>query len=298
MARDVKLEAAAVNLRISDEEKRDYPKLLKRISDIRRGFQVFGDTYIAIRYFDPKGGLGIFVKYTEIDVGGDWFDLEEFEKATPDKLDSIAIPANLRPNHAQFYFILNKNLHVVAFSSYAESKGLSPRAIEKYFKNVFAIPEIVQEFGIIEVDLVQDFEDAMELLERDGIREISIKIRRPNPDDIGDDLAAVMEDRLKEQGAEEYEEDLRTKSGPGISPNDRTKKLALIGAENGSVRVKSPVNGVLKWQDTASSPLTEVVKYKGDESEFVVFEQLAKKLFKKIADVRKSLQNPDPEPGV
>jgi len=298
MPRDIKQEAAAVNLRISDEDKRNYPKLLKYLSDLRRGFKVFGDTFIAIRYFDERSRMGIFVKYTEIDVSGDWFDLEVFEKATPEKLRSIDIPASLRPNHAQFYFILSNDLHVVAFSSYADSKALSPRQVEKYFKSVLSLPDIVGRFGLIEADVVQDFEDVLALLERGGIRELNIRIRRPNSDDVGDDLAAVIEERLKEQRAEEYEESLRSKSEAGIEPNDRTKKLALVGAENGSVRVKSPVNGVMKWQDTASTPLTEVATLKADDSEFVTFEQLAKRIFKRIFDVRKAVQAGDVEGSV
>lgn len=290
MARHIKQEVCAVNLRISNEEKRNYARLLKKLFDLRRGFKVHGDTYVAIQHFDERTGFGTFSKYTEIEIDGEWFDLEIFDAATPEKLDKINIPENLRPNLTKFYFQLGINLHVVAFSSYTDSKNLSPKAIEKYFRSGVVVPEIFHDFGRVDVDVVQDYDDVLSLLMRDGIREIDISIKRPNPDDIGDDLAKIIEERLKGQNAEEYVESLKTSSEKGIQVNERTRNLAIVGAENGSVRVKSPVNGVMKWQDTSNTPLTEVEKYAPDESEYNVFSRLVRRIFQRIREMRQELQ--------
>ena len=34
----------------------------------------------------------MFSKYSEIDIDGDWFDLEDFGPAGPDKIDEVSIP--------------------------------------------------------------------------------------------------------------------------------------------------------------------------------------------------------------
>lgn len=90
MARDPKLEVGALNLRIPASHNRDYRALIQRIADLRRGVRVYGDSYVAIQLFVPEeDNLGVIAKYTEIDIDGDWFDLDDFDAATPERLSEI-----------------------------------------------------------------------------------------------------------------------------------------------------------------------------------------------------------------
>src|SRR5688572_9278900 len=147
MARDPKIEVGALNLRIPETHNRDYRALVEKLTGLRRGVRVYGDSYVAIQLFVPEeDNLGLIAKYTEIDIDGDWFDLDDFDAATPERLDEIKIPEALRPNLAQFYFQLFPAEHILVVASYAESKSLSTRSMLKYFKEALTWPEITEEF--------------------------------------------------------------------------------------------------------------------------------------------------------
>lgn len=51
MARDSKIEVAAVNLRIPSERDRNYVSLISALKNMKRGIKVYGNTYIAISFF-------------------------------------------------------------------------------------------------------------------------------------------------------------------------------------------------------------------------------------------------------
>lgn len=289
MARDKKIEVAAINIRIPDTHERDYTELLKLLESLKRGVRVYGDSYVAISFFDEKANAGIFSKYTEIDIDGAWFDLDFFGVASPDKIDEINIPDNLRPNLSQFYFKIDPDLHVVAFSTYSDSKQMSARSVQNYFSEALAWPEVVEKYGRVEADIVNDYDAVEKILNLPDLKELRIIIRRPNPDDVGRSLAAVIEERLREQNADEYQEILKARGSGSIDPNERTENLAIVAAENGEVAAKSIVNGVLVEQTTKESPLHEVKTFKQEEQEYPVFYALAKKIFSSIAAMRAKL---------
>ena len=284
MARDSKHEVAAINIRIAEEHDRNYLKLIKLLSGLRRGVRVYGDTYLAISQFWPEQNIGIVSKYTELDIDGDWFNLDDFDAADADQLENINIPENLKPNLAQFYFELDSNMHILVFSSYAESKGLSTRSMANYFREALLWPEIIKSFGRVESDIVQSYRAVEELFELIDLKEIRILIRRPNPDDVSEDLAAIIEERLRAQNGDEYEEVLRSKDSGNLKPDERTRRLGNVAAENGEVQTKSLVNGVMMERKTSHTPLKEVIKNKTDQAELVIFKSLSRKI-RDIIDV-------------
>ena len=92
MARDSKIEVAAVNLRIPKRKSRDYTALIVDLLTQHRGYKIYGDNHLAITWFDPKRHLGILSKYTEIALDQNWFDVEKFDAATPEDIGKISIP--------------------------------------------------------------------------------------------------------------------------------------------------------------------------------------------------------------
>lgn len=289
MARDRKLEVAGINVRIPEDSDRNYSELLQSLARVRRGFRVHGDTYLAINSFSPKTGQGVISKYTEIEAEGSWFDLENFDRAAPDKVARINIPENLRPNLSQFYFMLDEGLHVVAFETYSDSAYLSPRAAQTYFREVLGLDHVVKQFGEVEADVVKDYGDVEEILDLPDLRELRMTIRRPNPDDVGDDLARVIEELLREQRGREYEEIIRSKQG-GIEPNDRTRKLAVVAAENGEVQAKAVIDGIVTNVSTDDKPLVEREKLKADAAGQPAFVRLARRIFNKIREMREIIR--------
>ena len=288
MARNPKVEASAVNIRIPEDRERDYGGLMSALVGLRQGFRVYGDTYVAINVYDKKRRYGIVSKYTEIDIDGDWFDLEDFDVAAPERLEEVNIPERLRPNLSQFYFYLDVDHHVFVFESYSASKSLSARSMEKYFEKALRTPDIVGKYGYVEADLIQSFDEVDRLLDLPDLRELRLAIRRPNSDDIPGDLARVIEERLKEQNGQEYEERTSTKSKSGLVPNQRTRTLAYIAAENGSVDAKSLVNGIMTTSTTENSPLVVKDTMSPDADELPFFARLVREILEKIRSTRES----------
>lgn len=290
MARPSKIEVSAVNVRISADRNRDYAALFDKLVNLKAGVRVHGDTYVAFTYFDADDRTGIISKYSEIDVDGNWFDIEYFDIASEEDVKEINIPENLRPNFSQFYFSLNEDLHIIAFEIYSESKSLSSRSVQKYFDEILQRREIQHEFGLVEADVIKSYGEVDRILSLPRLRELRFTIKRPNADDISGDLAAEIEERLRELNAEEYEESIRSRSDDGLSPDERSKKLAVVAAENGQLSAKSVVNGVTVTHDTTETPLKEVKTFNRDETKArSVFLQLAEEVFGRVKRQRDAI---------
>ncbi|SMX34389.1 DUF4747 family protein [Actibacterium lipolyticum] len=289
MPRPSKIEVSAINLRIPADKPRNYSDLIKRIFDKRVAVKVYGDSFVAITQYNAKSGLGVFSKYSEIDIDGDWFDIEDFGPADPEKVDEVSIPETLRPNFSAFYFELDDESHVLSFESYSESKGLSARSVERYFKEALSDDAIIEEFGWVEADVVKSYGEVERIINLPNLKELRIVIRRPNPDDLSGDFAARIEERLREQNGEEYEEVTRSKDTDGLKPNERTKKLAIVGAENGEVSGKSIVNGVQVPHTTKEKPEKIVDTYNKEEVDTrTMFRKLAGRMIESIKQRRAS----------
>lgn len=283
MARLAKIEVSAINIRIPADKTRNYLHLINYIFLMRKAVKVYGNSFVAITSFDISTGWGIISKYSEIDVDGDWFDTDDFGHATPEKVGEFSIPETLRPNYSAFYFNFYEDLHLMVFETYSESKALSSRSIERYFQQIVTDRSLHDLFGRVEVDIVKSFGEIERILSLPRLKELRITIRRPNPDDLSGDLAEEIERRLREQNAEEYEEITRSKDDDGLAPNERTKRLASVGAENGEVSGKSIVNGVQVTHTTSEKPEKIVDTYsKDDISTREMFSRLSKRMAEEI----------------
>lgn len=290
MPRPSKIEVSAINIRIQADRPREYGRLIEAIYSKRVAVKVYGDSFVAITQFNIESGMGVFSKYSEIDIDGDWFDIEDFGPADPEKIHEVSIPETLRPNLSAFYFELDKENHIISFETYSDSKGLSSRSVERYFKEALATAEIIQEFGRVEADIVKSYGEVERIINLPDLKELKIVIRRPNPDDVSGDLATLIEERLREQNGEEYEEVTRSKDGDGLKPNERTRKLAIVGAENGEVSGKSIVNGVRVPHTTKEKPEKIVDTYYKDEIDTrTMFQRLSKKMVNYIKSHREAI---------
>lgn len=287
MPRPAKIEVSAVNIRIPSDKPRNYTDLISKIFDKRVAVKVYGDSFVAITQYDPESGLGVFSKYSEIDIDGNWFDLEDFGPAGPEKIGEVSIPETLRPNLSAFYFELDEKSHVLSFESYSESKGLSARYVERFFQEALSDSVIIKEFGRVEADIVKSYGEVERIINLPNLKELRIVIRRPNPDDLSGELAARIEERLREQNGEEYEEVTRSKDDDGLKPNERTRKLAIVGAENGEVSGKSIVNGVQVPHTTKEKPEKVVDTYNKEEVDTrTMFRRLAARMIEAIMQRR------------
>jgi hypothetical protein len=288
MARDAKLEAAAINVRIHDEAKRDYVGLLGTIAQLRRGVRVHGMTHIALSHFNADERMGILSQYTEIDVDGPWFNINDFDEASEEERRRIQIPSSLKPNLNRFYFQVDPELHVVVFAKYQQSRSVSAKSVERFFRAAIEWEEVLQEFGRMDVDVIQSYEEVARIIEHPGLRELRLVVRPPNPDDLTEDLAAIIEARLKGQDAEVYEERLKASGGRRLKPDARTRKLAFIAAENGEVHAKGEVDGVATPLTTTEQPQTETATYPSDGSVLDTFKALVERFLGMVRRTREA----------
>lgn len=294
MARPSKIEVSAINIRIPSDHDRDYVALINFLSNLKVGVRVWSDNFVAISYFNPETQVGVFSKYTEIDVDGEWFDVENFDIASAEDVSKVVIPDNLRPNHSAFYFHLSPSDHVVSFQTYSESKTLSAKSVEKFFHEALQRSDVRAQFGFVEADVIQSYEAVDEILGLPLLKDLTITIRRPNSDDVSKDLAKEIEERLREQKGEEYVEGLRSKDADGLQPNERTRKLAQVAAENGKVSARNIENGLMVSHDTSEKPLKEVDTFnREDVNELTKFRQLVDAIIDKVQDHRRRLVSGD-----
>jgi hypothetical protein len=291
MARPSKLEVAAVNIRIPKDRDRDYGALVSEIFALKRGLRVYSDQYLAITEFNEESNVGVLSKYSEIEIDGDWFDVDSFGKAAPDVVENVSIPNNLRPNLSSFDFVLSESSHLFIFEAYSGSKALSPRFVEKYLQTIVKQPNITSRFGFVEVDVVNNIDEVDRILSLPALKELELTIRRPNTDGWPTDLANQVEERLAEQNGRELTEKLVSTADNSLSPNMRTKQLAHVAAENGSVRGKAIVDGLTKKFDSAIRPLRLSESYFSEDSPAKnIFFKLARELVAKVTSIRESLR--------
>lgn len=136
--------------------------------------------------------------------------------------------------------------------------------MERFFAEALSDDAICEQFGLVEADVVKSYGEVERIINLPKLKELRIVIRRPNPDDVSGAFASRIEERLREQNGEEYEEIIRSKDADGLKPDERTRKLAIVGAENGEVSGKSIVNGVQVSHTTKEKPEKIVDTYNKD----------------------------------
>lgn len=286
MSRRFKHEVAAINIRIHDKDRRDYPKLIKTLSLLKRGVRTLGKTNLAINYFNEKTMIGVMLKYDELPSEDEWFNTDNFDGASEEDLKEIIIPERLKPNYARFYFSLDPKLHVVAFQSYGGSKSLSTLSVEKYFKGALLWKEVTDAFGDVDADILTDYGAVDRILDLENLKELEIIIRPPNSDDIGETLAHVIEERLREQNADEYRERLKAKGKKRLEPNPRTRALAHVAAENGEVKAKNQEGGAQVVYNSDASPLKEMRTTVESGQDLTMFNILSKVIYQTVEAFR------------
>ena len=86
------------------------------------------------------------------------------------------------------------------------------------------------------------------------------------------------------------EERIKALPNRDLEPNERTRRLALIGAENGEVEGKALQNRILTRVGTTEAPLIEGSKFGEDTSAIAVFHALANRIVAKIRAKRRQVR--------
>jgi hypothetical protein len=295
MARPRKLSVSGLNVRIVDPNRRDYPELFRLILRTKIPVGVRGSDHLLLTQFgpDPSAEIpytGILAKFTEIDFEAGWFDLDNLNKAEPDAIDQINIPAHLRPNYQAFYVNLFPESHLLVFETYSEGDSLGPTSVERWMTAVLKNRAVQRAFGNVEVTLVPDMAVLDQILDA-PLRRLEMRIERTNPDDY--DLATFerIEARLRANNARREEVVLVPDAGEHLTPDGETRELARVAAENGHVSALIDTPAGVRPRSTKGKPLAVQETYDREEvSTGTVFDRLSLEFVRRVLRTRRRRQ--------
>ncbi|EHC8927861.1 DUF4747 family protein, partial [Salmonella enterica subsp. enterica serovar Typhimurium] len=207
---------------------------------------------------------GEILKYTDIDVNGDWFDIVKKDIASDEEKERINIPDNLKPNVARFSFVFLPASHLLVYEMQDKSRHLTSRQIESFLNGIFSHERIIEKFGKVNVTILTEPDSVERMLSLKGITCINMVTRRPNPDDLAS-AESVMQKRFKRIGVIEEDKTYKSERGQEIKPDGELKQDALIASRNGEVSIRR-INeaGLVEVHASSDVPLQRVEPYDSD----------------------------------
>lgn len=275
MARAKKLTYGAVNITMHPHSPEKYVELFRMARKNASNVNLRGDSFATLSYFYPykKGQVisepfeGEILKYTDIDVNGDWFDIVKKDIASDEEKERINIPDNLKPNVARFSFVFLPASHLLVYEMQDKSRHLTSRQIESFLNGIFSHEGIIEKFGKVNVTILTEPDSVERMLSLKGITCINMVTRRPNPDDLAS-AESVMQKRFKRFkriGVIEEDKTYKSERGQEIKPDGELKQDALIASRNGEVSIRR-INeaGLVEVHASSDVPLQRVEPYDSD----------------------------------
>lgn len=291
MARDKKLEYGALNVTIHPHTPEKYLQLFNAARKIKSSVRLRGDQFgrigvihkLARDQEEPGPIVGEIVKFTNIDIEGEWYDIESKDVATDKDVAEINIPERLKPNLSRFSFIFFPDDHILIYEGYYDGKSLSANFAEKLFELALNHPDLTSGFGQVFVSHIPEVNAIDKMLELKGVTNLTLITKRPNPDDLKITEKRVH-DRLKRLNAAQEERVIKACNGKELLLDKELKLEAKVAAKNGTVEIKRYNEAGKKEElSTKDHPMRKVDYYNPkSESPFEVLRDMAFNLKKEI----------------
>jgi uncharacterized protein DUF4747 len=236
---DTTIEVAALNIVASPHPSGIYLRLLQHVAG--KEIQLWGSDRAKItepREIEGRDGYfyGEILIWAHIDTESPWLNTETDTEATLEEMQEVvdALPDNLEPNFRTFNYMLNQPEHIVLMEIRNEAgQRLSPLRAKRMFDRLFEnLPADLPE---VDVTVVPEEESLERILAIKRLRKLEIFIKRPNPDDLGDEYKRIM-GLLEQEGARSQKiEKVKAAKKATLTPSEETKRLATIASTNGYV---------------------------------------------------------------
>lgn len=257
----------ALNLVLQPHTPLMYITMLQKMARFKFEAQVHGDNALLLgscRYLDPKNPLkgvrGDIYKFLKLDATDAWFNTENMDEATDEEVAEINIPENLKPHFKKFQYIFFPKGHRFYFVSSKTGQSLSSGLVKRFFETVFLRDEF-SKFGTLNVTVQPDPNGLDELFSLKRISILKMEIDRPNPDDLEDVEAEILE-RLNRVNARTEKIEFMEASSEGLRPDPYVNALARVANDNGFVYVEGKSDdGLKKYLSTKNMPLHETAKF-------------------------------------
>lgn len=288
MARAKRIWISALNIKIHPHSPGKYIELFKDAYKLEKSVRLRADDYGIIgwmRFLNTKNPLegitGELYKYLELDPDKPWLNVEEHKKAEPSEILDIQIPDHMKPNMTAFRFVFFPKGHRLFFEFYSDGNRIGPTLVKKLFEGLFSHDTIKQKYGDVDVILEPSREKLEEILSIYNLKQLQMRITKPNPDDP-DEFEHKVFERMELENVDSFDYNLR---GKFIDPDQETKLLARVAASNGYVKGLGRDEEDRRTEEsTVDHPLQDRVDYDPDiESPSEVFRYKAARMFDSIA---------------
>jgi hypothetical protein len=276
LAREKTFYLGMLNIKIHPNSPQKYLELFKETFKLKGKMNIRGDEYAMIGSFNPvdtnnpmTGYQGDIYKFIDLDLLGDWYNLDRAEEATEDEVSEIKIPDALKPHFQRFSYVFFPKKHRIAILTNNEkNKSFGISTARKFFDHLFNDEKLIKKFDEVDVIIEQAVEELENIVSTYEISTLNIVITRPNADDNDEDEIEVLE-RLQSQNIHKLDHTYRAQTGKRIEPNEDTMKLARVATSNGFVYASGKdADGKKIERSTIQYPQIEPFKYDHDKHNF------------------------------
>lgn len=282
MARKLKVAAAVLNVRLHPHSPALYVDFFRRLYGLRKSAQIHGDRYGLISTADfsseDKGHIsGVVTTFTRFEKDGTWFDTQNLEEASNEKIAEVYIPDGLFPNAASYYFHFDIPTHRLYFETYSNGKSITVHSILRFLENISGDAEIIAIFKRPIITIVQNKSSLEELYSMDRIKRIEIIIQKPNADVFADDFEEEVERHLEEANSRSMKIIYEADDGKSIDPTPPIIRVSETATANGEIVVSGRDNGAAVVRSSEAFPTILQSKYDPDlTSEAQAFKSLVR----------------------
>ena len=216
------------------------------------------------------GRLNTFVDFN---LDAPWLDTETDDLAIAEKVKAIQLPPNLKPEYTPVDFALLPKVHKVFIR-----QDFGPSSFQRGLLGILNTRAVNKSDGPVNVNVVQAESGLEAILRIKHLTTLTIKIDRPNPDDL-EALEARIHERLEQQRVERLTLELVGTKKLGIQPDSGTLRIAQTALQNGSVTGKGyHADGRQAVESTTERPkIAEELYDSKEEDEIEAFKRLIRK---------------------
>lgn len=268
MALMKKIRLVSLNITIQPHTPEKYIGLLRKAFQLKRPVKLRGSDYgmIGSCKYNSKSEMitGDIYKFLSIDLSKPWFNSEKLQKAEDEDLEELNIPAKLKPNLETFRYIFYPKGHHVFVETYSDGNTIGPQQLKRLFTSLFTDQDIVTAYGEVDVTIEPNAETVEEIFNIPSLSRLTIRVTRPNPDDL-EDLEEEIWRRMDEEHISKEERILTGIRGQSIEPSEATRQLAEVAASNGYVKGHGiGIDGSVVEISTVSHPFIAETTYDAD----------------------------------
>jgi hypothetical protein len=209
---------------------------------------------------------GEIFRFVNIDHELPWFNTLTSEEATDGDMEKVKIPEHLLPNFQRIEFVFNPFKHQLWIITQDRKESMGITRVAKFFQDVF--DQLVNErrYPVIEVTPIPDQDKLETILANKSIEKIKIDLRRPNPDD-DEDIQIKWQKKLEKLNAKQIRVEINSVEGEWLVPDEDTKEMARIAANNGNVSVYARDEHGLPYQESTQEKPLSIHRHVNSEME-------------------------------